>query len=61
MRYETLFVLGLWLFVPTQAAAAPAVQAILGRQEAWTGQGVPLVVTLYSPGPFSGSSGSFPR
>ncbi len=34
--------------------AAEPVRATLGRESAWTGEAVPLIVTLYSPGPFSG-------
>ncbi|MGI9472707.1 MAG: hypothetical protein ACR2NZ_14310 [Rubripirellula sp.] len=36
--------------------AAETVRAELGVETAWTGQAVPLIVTLYSPGPFSGTA-----
>lgn len=38
------------------SAAAEVVSAKLGEDEVWTGQAVPLIVTLYSPGPFSGTA-----
>ena len=41
---------------PPVAAAAEAVRAEIGKETAWTGEPVPLVVTLYSPGPFSGTA-----
>ena len=47
-----LFILS---FCPA-ASAADVVRATLEKDEAWTGEGVPLVITLYSPGPFSGTA-----
>ena len=44
------------LAVDDPAADAPNVRAELRKQSAWTGEPVPLVVTLYSPGPFSGAA-----
>ncbi len=41
---------------PSVSAAADVVSAELGKDTAWTGEGVPLIVTLYSPGPFSGTA-----
>ena len=38
------------------AQDAGPVTAELENQTAWTGEGVPLYVTLYSPGPFSGAA-----
>ncbi len=38
------------------SAAAEVVRAELGEDEVWTGQAVSLFVTLYSPGPFSGTA-----
>jgi hypothetical protein len=32
------------------------VKATLGKETAWTGEAVPLIITLYSPGPFSGAA-----
>lgn len=40
---------------PAVSAAAEVVRAELGEDTAWTGEAVPLLVTLYSPGPFSGT------
>jgi hypothetical protein len=40
---------------PSVSAAAEVVRAELGKDTAWTGEAVPLIVTLYSPGPFSGT------
>ncbi len=31
-------------------------RAVLAKDTAWTGESVPLIVTLFSPGPFSGSA-----
>ena len=49
--------LGVLLLVacPSVSAAAEVVRAELGKDTAWTGEAVPLIVTLYSPGPFSGT------
>ena len=41
---------------PSLSAAAEVVRAKLGKDTAWTGEAVPLIVTLYSPGPFSGTA-----
>lgn len=38
------------------ANAAPDLEAKLAKDSAWTGEGVTLVITLYSPGPFSGTA-----
>ncbi len=38
------------------AYAADPVSAELGKKTAWTGEGVPLSITLRSPGPFSGTA-----
>lgn len=38
------------------AAAAEVVRAELGKDTAWMGEAVPLFITLYSPGPFSGTA-----
>jgi hypothetical protein len=46
----------LWFACPSASAAADVVRAELGKDKAWTGEGVPLIVTLYSPGPFSGTA-----
>ena len=50
--------LGVLLLVacPSVSAAADVVRAELGKDTAWTGEAVPLIVTLYSPGPFSGTA-----
>jgi len=51
------FFAGLWLITcPAVASAAEVVRAALGKDSAWTGEGVSLIVTLYSPGPFSGTA-----
>lgn len=41
---------------PAAAWAMTPVRAELGKPAAWTGEGVPLIITLYSPGPFSGTA-----
>ncbi|WP_218932349.1 BatD family protein [Adhaeretor mobilis] len=38
------------------AFAVEVVSATLETNQAWTGQGVPLIIKLYSPGPFSGTA-----
>ena len=38
------------------AHATEPVRASIGKETAWTGEAVPLTVTLYSPGPFSGTA-----
>ena len=61
MRICLLFA---FLFVSTETAAlvaetakaAESVKAELGKESAWTGEAVPLVLTLYSVGPFSGTA-----
>ncbi len=54
---SVLCCLGVLLLVASSsvAAAAGVVRAELGKDTAWTGEAVPLIVTLYSPGPFSGT------
>lgn len=37
-------------------AQQPPIYAELGKETAWTGEAVPLIITLYSPGPFSGTA-----
>ena len=44
------------MWFPSVSAAVEIVHAEIGKETAWTGEGVPLIVTLYSPGPFSGSA-----
>lgn len=47
------------LFVVTCTATARSVETVratIEKETAWTGEVVPLVVTLYSPGPFSGTA-----
>ncbi len=44
------------LSVIPAAAAAPPVVSSIEKQSAWTGEPVPMVVTLYAPGPFSGTA-----
>jgi hypothetical protein len=43
-------------FCPTVSSAVDVVRATLGKDSAWTGEGITLIVTLYSPGPFSGTA-----
>lgn len=38
------------------ARAAKTIDAQLAQESAWTGEAVSLVITLYSPGPFSGTA-----
>ena len=54
LRRLCLLVCILSLCLP--ATAAEVASASLELDEAWTGQGVPLIITLYSPGPFSGTA-----
>ncbi len=42
--------------LPAALQAATSVNAELAKESAWTGEAVPLIVTLYSPGPFSGTA-----
>lgn len=47
------------LFILLSCPSASAVDVVLSkleREEAWAGEGVPLIITLYSPGPFSGTA-----
>lgn len=44
------------LFAINSASAVEIVQAEIKQKSAWTGQSVRMIVTLYSPGPFSGSA-----
>jgi len=48
--------LALLLFVPSVSSAAEPVRATIGKETAWTGEAVALIITLYSPGPFSGTA-----
>lgn len=51
--------LGLLLLLitgPAVVSAVEIVQANIESESAWTGQAVPLVITLYSPGPFVGTA-----
>ena len=45
-----------FICLPSVSAAAEIVRAEIGKEAAWTGEAVPLIVTLYSPGPFSGTA-----
>lgn len=53
-----LLILGVLLVFwrPADSLAMDRVQAKLGQDTAWTGQAVSLIITLYSPGPFSGTA-----
>ncbi|MBM4090798.1 MAG: protein BatD [Planctomycetes bacterium] len=55
---SVLNLLGVLLSVACSSVsgAAEVVRAELGKDTAWTGEAVPLIVTLYSPGPFSGTA-----
>ncbi len=44
------------LSMPSNLAAAETVRAEIKKSSAWTGEAVPLIITLYSPGPFSGTA-----
>lgn len=45
------------MFVVTSAVnAAEVVRSSVSKRAAWTGEPVPIIVTLYSPGPFSGTA-----
>ena len=46
----------LFNFILSHAHAAEPVRASIEKETAWTGEAVPLIVTLYSPGPFSGTA-----
>ena len=59
--YPWLLLIGIG-FACTPAIAVDPVRAELGVKAAWTGQAVPLIVTLYSPGPFRGTAAfDFPQ
>lgn len=51
-----LSVIILALLLAARCLAVDPVEAELGKESAWTGEAVPLVLTLYSPGPFSGTA-----
>lgn len=53
-----LIILGLLivLWCPADSLGMDRVQAKLGQDTAWTGEAVSLSITLYSPGPFSGTA-----
>ena len=51
-----LHVLCVLLFVPCSTLAADPVHATINKETAWTGEPVSLIITLYSPGPFSGTA-----
>jgi hypothetical protein len=53
LRFAGVLLLAAWSSV---SAAAEVVRAELGKDTAWMGEVVPLFVTLYSPGPFSGTA-----
>jgi hypothetical protein len=44
------------LSTPSNSAAVETVRAEIKKSSAWTGEAVPLIITLYSPGPFSGTA-----
>lgn len=49
--------LGLFIFLlPSLSRAFEPVRAEIGKETTWTGEAVPLIITLYSPGPFSGTA-----
>ena len=43
-------------FLVSVSPAFEPVRAELGKETAWAGEAVPLFITLYSPGPFSGTA-----
>lgn len=47
--------LALMLLVAPTTQAADVVRATIERESAWTGEAVPMVITLFSPGPFDGT------
>lgn len=53
-----LLILGVLIVLwrPADSLGMDRVQAKLGQNTAWTGQAVSLIITLYSPGPFSGTA-----
>jgi len=44
------------LLSPAVSQAMERVRAELGKASAWVGEPVPLIITLFSPGPFSGTA-----
>jgi hypothetical protein len=44
------------LLSPTDSLGMDRIRAELGKETAWTGEPVALIITLYSPGPFSGTA-----
>lgn len=48
--------LSLCVFLASTVQSAETVIASLEKQSTWTGEPVPLIITLYSPGPFSGTA-----
>lgn len=44
------------MLVPALSHSFEPVRAEIGKISAWTGEAVPLIITLYSPGPFSGTA-----
>lgn len=56
MSNRLVLLIAVALLAPSWAMAASPVKATLGKETAWTGEGVPLIITLYSPGPFSGTA-----
>ena len=44
------------LLSPTDSLGMDRIRAELGKDTAWTGEPVALIITLYSPGPFSGTA-----
>jgi hypothetical protein len=44
------------LLGPTDTLGMDCIRAELGKDTAWTGEPVALIITLYSPGPFSGTA-----
>ena len=51
-----VFVMTLLFLSCSVSQAFEPVQAELGKEVAWTGEAVPLIITIYSPGPFSGTA-----
>lgn len=51
-----LFAIVFVFLIPSISAAIEPVQAELEKESAWTGEAVPLIIKLYSPGPFSGTA-----
>jgi hypothetical protein len=44
------------LLSPTDSLGMDRIRAKLGKDTAWTGEPIALIITLYSPGPFSGTA-----